>query len=162
MFLCGHFAQAFQKYGHLDQSLFARFVRLGVPTVTLDFQGRARPSISALYSWRYPGLKDLPSTSEGTYAKANAGFALDYQLVDVRHCPAWPTLCFLLPFAVARCMEFVRLTLLVPQCRCKTTTDVVNRPLQPTSTKIWARRNTSAPFINTCDCWDTQRAKLLF
>jgi intron-binding protein aquarius len=34
---------AFQKYGNMEQSLFARFVRLGVPTVELDAQGRARP-----------------------------------------------------------------------------------------------------------------------
>ena len=44
---------AFQKYSHLDQSLFARFVRLGVPTIDLDMQGRARPSIAELYNWRY-------------------------------------------------------------------------------------------------------------
>ena len=29
---------AFQKYSRLDQSLFARFVRLGVPTIELDLQ----------------------------------------------------------------------------------------------------------------------------
>jgi intron-binding protein aquarius len=34
---------AFQKYGNMEQSLFARFVRLGVPTVQLDAQGRSRP-----------------------------------------------------------------------------------------------------------------------
>jgi intron-binding protein aquarius len=27
----------------MEQSLFSRFVRLGVPTVDLDAQGRARP-----------------------------------------------------------------------------------------------------------------------
>lgn len=47
---------AFQKYSHLDQSLFARFVRLGVPTIDLDMQGRARPSIAELYNWRYKAL----------------------------------------------------------------------------------------------------------
>lgn len=31
---------AFQKYSHLDQSLFSRFVRLGVPTIELDMQVR--------------------------------------------------------------------------------------------------------------------------
>ena len=46
---------AFQRHAHLDQSLFARFVRLGVPHVLLDKQGRARPEIAALYSWRYTG-----------------------------------------------------------------------------------------------------------
>jgi hypothetical protein len=30
--------QAFQKYSHLDQSLFARFVRLGTPYVELNAQ----------------------------------------------------------------------------------------------------------------------------
>ncbi|XP_016117851.1 intron-binding protein aquarius-like [Sinocyclocheilus grahami] len=33
---------AFQKYSNMEQSLFTRFVRLGVPTVDLDAQGRAR------------------------------------------------------------------------------------------------------------------------
>jgi intron-binding protein aquarius len=31
---------AFQKYSHLDQSLFARFVRLGIQTIDLDYQVR--------------------------------------------------------------------------------------------------------------------------
>ncbi|MFN3520510.1 MAG: hypothetical protein ACK4YT_13780 [Sphingomonas sp.] len=31
---------AFQKYGRLDQSLFARFVRLGTPAIELDAQVR--------------------------------------------------------------------------------------------------------------------------
>lgn len=34
---------AFQKYCNMEQSLFTRLVRLGVPTVELDMQGRARP-----------------------------------------------------------------------------------------------------------------------
>lgn len=34
---------AFQKYSNMEQSLFTRIVRLGVPTVDLDAQGRARP-----------------------------------------------------------------------------------------------------------------------
>lgn len=33
---------AFQKYCNMEQSLFTRLVRLGVPTVDLDGQGRAR------------------------------------------------------------------------------------------------------------------------
>lgn len=31
---------AFQQYGNMEQSLFTRFVRLGVPTVQLDAQVR--------------------------------------------------------------------------------------------------------------------------
>jgi intron-binding protein aquarius len=33
---------AYQKYSNMEQSLFARFIRLGVPAVQLDAQGRAR------------------------------------------------------------------------------------------------------------------------
>lgn len=51
---------AFQKYSHLDQTLFSRFIRLGVPHVELDAQGRARESIAKLYNWRYKSLGDLP------------------------------------------------------------------------------------------------------
>nr|POF00442.1 intron-binding protein aquarius [Quercus suber] len=47
---------AFQKYSHMDQSLFTRFVRLGISYIELNAQGRAR---------------------------ANAGFSYEYQLVDV-------------------------------------------------------------------------------
>eukprot|EP00775_Hariotina_reticulata_P014486 gene14486-14606_t len=49
---------AFQKYSHLDQSLFARFIRLGTPYVELNAQGEA-------------------------FLAANPGFAFDYQLINV-------------------------------------------------------------------------------
>jgi len=76
---------AFQKYSHLDQSLFARFVRLGVPTLDLDMQGRARPGIAELYNWRYRRLGNLPNTlNVPEFNLANAGFVYDYQLVDVQ------------------------------------------------------------------------------
>jgi len=76
---------AFQKYSRLDQSLFARFVRLGVPATTLDMQGRARPGLANLYRWRYAALKDLPRVTgtDGAFALANGGFAYDFQFVDV-------------------------------------------------------------------------------
>jgi intron-binding protein aquarius len=75
---------ASQKYSHMDQSLFTRFVRLGVPYVELNAQGRARPSIAKLYNWRYQELGDLPYVrEEPIFRKANAGFSYDYQLVDV-------------------------------------------------------------------------------
>nr|VDD15377.1 unnamed protein product [Brassica rapa] len=41
---------AFQKYSHMDQSLFTRFVRLGIPYIELNAQGRARPSLAKLYN----------------------------------------------------------------------------------------------------------------
>jgi len=40
---------AFQKFSNMEQSLFTRFVHLGVPTVDLDAQGRARPRSDACY-----------------------------------------------------------------------------------------------------------------
>merc|ERR1711963_1103639 len=42
---------AFQKFSNMEQSLFSRLVRLGVPTVQLDAQGRARASLASLYTW---------------------------------------------------------------------------------------------------------------
>ncbi|BBN15051.1 intron-binding protein aquarius [Marchantia polymorpha subsp. ruderalis] len=75
---------AFQKYSHMDQSLFTRFVRLGVPYVELNAQGRARPSMAKLYNWRYRELGDLKYVREGKiFHMANAGFAHEYQLIDV-------------------------------------------------------------------------------
>lgn len=75
---------AFQKFSNMEQSLFTRFVRLGVPTVDLDAQGRARPSICQLYNWRYKKLGDLPHVSMWReYRTANPGFHYDFQLINV-------------------------------------------------------------------------------
>lgn len=90
--LCGDHLQnspiiqnhAFRQYAHFEQSLFLRLVRLGVPVVTLDNQGRARSSIADLFRWRYGGLGNLPvvETAE-EFKKANAGFQFDYQFINV-------------------------------------------------------------------------------
>ncbi|KAJ0987357.1 hypothetical protein J5N97_005713 [Dioscorea zingiberensis] len=75
---------AFQKYSHMDQSLFTRFVRLGIPYIELNAQGRARPNIAKLYNWRYRDLGDLPFVLErDIFHKANSGFSYEYQLIDV-------------------------------------------------------------------------------
>lgn len=90
--LCGDHLQnspiiqnlAFRQFANLEQSLFLRLVRLGVPTINLDRQGRAKPSIAELYKWRYQRLDNLPLVSaEPEYLRANAGFRYDYQFVDV-------------------------------------------------------------------------------
>ncbi|KAL8953931.1 MAG: hypothetical protein Q9222_000218 [Ikaeria aurantiellina] len=90
--LCGDHLQnspiiqnlAFRQFANLEQSLFLRLVRLGVPTINLDRQGRARPSIAELYKWRYPNLTNLPNVlSEAEYNCANAGFRYEYQFIDV-------------------------------------------------------------------------------
>jgi intron-binding protein aquarius len=75
---------AFRHYANLEQSLFSRLVRIGSPVITLDQQGRARPSIAALYQWRYPNLGNLPHVeSLKEFQMANAGFKYDYQFIDV-------------------------------------------------------------------------------
>ncbi|KAJ9685073.1 hypothetical protein PVL29_017200 [Vitis rotundifolia] len=75
---------------HMDQILFTRFVRVGIPYIELNAQGRARPSIAQLYNWRYRELGDLPYVKEaGIFHKANAGFSYDYQLVDVPDYPGF-------------------------------------------------------------------------
>ncbi|KAF4628114.1 hypothetical protein G7Y89_g10039 [Cudoniella acicularis] len=90
--LCGdHFQNspviqnlAFRQYANLEQSLFSRLVRLGVPVINLDQQGRARPSIAELYSWRYQKLGNLPLVSSSPeFQIANAGFKYDYQFIQV-------------------------------------------------------------------------------
>jgi intron-binding protein aquarius len=90
--LCGdHFQNspvvqnlAFRQYANLEQSLFSRLVRLGVPTINLDQQGRARPSIAELYQWRYPHLGNLPLVQQAPeFQTANAGLRYDYQFIDV-------------------------------------------------------------------------------
>ena len=75
---------AFRQYANFEQSLFLRLVRLGVPTINLDQQGRCRPSIAELFQWRYPSLRNLPHLSQqAEFLRANAGFRYDYQFIDV-------------------------------------------------------------------------------
>lgn len=90
--LCGDHLQnspiiqnmAFRQYASLEQSLFLRLVRLAVPIINLDSQGRARSSIADLYKWRYPGLSNLPNVVEQPeFLHANAGFRYEYQFIDV-------------------------------------------------------------------------------
>lgn len=75
---------AFGQFANLEQSLFLRLVRLGVPTIELDRQGRARPSIAELYSWRYKKLDNLRNVlTEPEYMHANPGFRHEYQFIEV-------------------------------------------------------------------------------
>ncbi|RNA15941.1 intron-binding aquarius isoform X2 [Brachionus plicatilis] len=76
--------QTFQKYSNMEQSLFTRFVKLGIPTVDLDAQGRSRSSLCELFSWRYKNLGSLSHVNErDEFRKANTGFKFDYQLINV-------------------------------------------------------------------------------
>ncbi|RAH52918.1 DEAD helicases superfamily protein [Aspergillus piperis CBS 112811] len=90
--LCGDHLQnspiiqnmAFRQYAHFEQSLFLRLVRLGVPVITLDQQGRARPSIAELFRWRYQQLGNLPAVETApAFKQANSGFQYEYQFINV-------------------------------------------------------------------------------
>ncbi|TPX49552.1 hypothetical protein SeMB42_g02582 [Synchytrium endobioticum] len=76
---------AFQRYGNMEQSMFSRFVRLGVPSVELDQQARARPSIAELFRWNYSNLGDLTSVidSNKEFRLANPGLPFEYQCINV-------------------------------------------------------------------------------
>jgi intron-binding protein aquarius len=68
----------------MEQSLFTRLVRLGVPAIQLDAQGRSRPDIANLYRWRYKSLTDLPVVQQNEkYTTANAGFRYPFQFINV-------------------------------------------------------------------------------
>jgi intron-binding protein aquarius len=86
---------------HLEQSMFTRLIRLGVPFTLLDMQGRARQEIADLYRWRYStpavltkmlstgqkkhaSLQDLPALATSpANLLANAGFVRTLQFVNV-------------------------------------------------------------------------------
>lgn len=75
---------AFAKYSSFDQSLFARLIRFGVPYIQLDQQGRCRPEIASLFSWRYEKLGNLDRVLTSTdYNTANAGLQHTVQLINV-------------------------------------------------------------------------------
>jgi len=65
--------------------MFTRFIRLGLPCISLNDQGRCRPSIMELFKWRYPTLKNLPNVLDkhSPYGYANAGFRFEYQFINV-------------------------------------------------------------------------------
>lgn len=84
---------ALKNYAHFDQSLFTRLLRLGVPHLVLDRQGRSRPELADIYRWRYDDipstgdkqtLGDLPRVeSKAEYQTGNVGFAHVAQFVDL-------------------------------------------------------------------------------
>lgn len=74
----------FQKYSNMEQSLFTRFVKLNVPTIDLDAQGRCRAGLCELFKWRYQNLNNLKHVEDrDEFRLPNPGLKFDYQLVDV-------------------------------------------------------------------------------
>ena len=80
----------FRSYSHLDQSLFSRLVRMGVPATVLDKQGRCRPQIAELFNYRYSSISGMKSLgnldtvfSLPEYLTANAGLLHPFQVIDV-------------------------------------------------------------------------------
>lgn len=75
---------ALKSCSNLDQSMFARLVRLGVSCINLDKQGRARPELASLYGWRYNNLGTLDIVKQKPeFQQANAGFRHEFQFIDV-------------------------------------------------------------------------------
>mmetsp|Transcript_43311 Transcript_43311/g.49029 ORF Transcript_43311/g.49029 Transcript_43311/m.49029 type:complete len:1460 (-) Transcript_43311:1109-5488(-) len=75
---------SFTKYSNMDQSMFARLIRLGVPYIELDKQGRSRPEIMDLYGWRYKNLGNLSHVvNSKEFLQANPGFLHTFQIVNV-------------------------------------------------------------------------------
>ncbi|KNE56581.1 hypothetical protein AMAG_02376 [Allomyces macrogynus ATCC 38327] len=67
---------------HVAESLFVRLLRLGVPPVILDRQGRSRKVICDLYRHVYPGLDHLPVV-EAMDVYANPGFQHVFQFLHL-------------------------------------------------------------------------------
>ena len=55
---------AFSKYCHFDQSLFSRLIRMGVPSILLNKQGRARSEISKLYRYVFLAIVSFLISSQ--------------------------------------------------------------------------------------------------
>ena len=69
------------REANYDQSLFSRLIRLGVPSIQLDAQGRCRPSLASLFSWNYRNLTNLPCVERNM--QANPCLRYEYQCI---HC----------------------------------------------------------------------------
>ncbi|KAJ2088023.1 hypothetical protein IW138_004531 [Coemansia sp. RSA 986] len=73
-----------RAFANMEQSMFTRLVRLGVPYTELNRQARARPEIASLFRYRYTALGDLePLVTTGRFALANSGFKNAFQFIDV-------------------------------------------------------------------------------
>ncbi|KAG4302147.1 hypothetical protein PCK1_001419 [Pneumocystis canis] len=75
---------AFKYFSNIKQSFYIRLMRLGVPIIHLDAQGRTKSTIAELFSWAYDKLTNLPNLEkEKEFLHSNAGFLYDYQFINV-------------------------------------------------------------------------------
>jgi intron-binding protein aquarius len=72
-----------RSFSHFDQSLFLRLLKLGLPFIPLNFQGRCRPTLAKLFSWRYRQIKSSSSVLKNKFTRTNPGFLFEYQLINV-------------------------------------------------------------------------------
>lgn len=73
------------SHANFDQSFFSRLIRLQIPYVQLDAQGRCRKELADLFRWRYchPPLADLPHIhTDREYLIANPGFSFTHQFIN--------------------------------------------------------------------------------
>ncbi|EMR11305.1 hypothetical protein PNEG_00334 [Pneumocystis murina B123] len=76
--------KAFRYFCNAKQSFYDRLIRLGVPIIHLDAQGRAKNTIAELFSWAYGGLANLPNIEkQSEFLYSNSGFLFDYQFINV-------------------------------------------------------------------------------
>ena len=74
---------AFQKYSHLDQSLFARFVRLGMPYVQLNAQ---------VCSWAWTMCPSFVSLHRCSLCSVELMRLLGFPVILAGPCTKWGTL----------------------------------------------------------------------
>ncbi|KAJ2473382.1 hypothetical protein GGI02_000896 [Coemansia sp. RSA 2322] len=73
-----------RAFSHMEQSMFARLVRLGVPYVELNRQARMRPELASLFRFRYRDLGDLePLVTQGAFTLPNPGLHSTFQFINV-------------------------------------------------------------------------------
>ncbi|KAL0209473.1 hypothetical protein RCL1_008311 [Eukaryota sp. TZLM3-RCL] len=66
-----------------DLSLFSHLTSVYNHDITLDYQGRCRPSLAQLFDWKYPELKSFEFVSQDSFQLANTGLAFDYQFINI-------------------------------------------------------------------------------
>ncbi|KAL0251897.1 hypothetical protein GEMRC1_001109 [Eukaryota sp. GEM-RC1] len=71
-------------HSNADQTLFTRLLALGASAITLDRQGRCKPELAKLFSWKYDKLNNFNFVETSPeFTRACPGFKYDCQLINV-------------------------------------------------------------------------------